>query len=37
MEQHIEFRGAMKMAGLFAKGGIRKQMLKDAKAFAEWE
>ena len=33
MEQHIEFKGAMKMAGLFAKSGIRKQMLKDAKAF----
>ncbi len=33
MEQHIEFKGAMKMAGLFAKTGIRRQMQRDAKAF----
>ena len=33
MEQHIRFKGSMKMAGLFAKSGIRRQMQKDAKAF----
>ena len=33
MEQHIRFKGAMKVAGLFAKGGIKRQMNKDAKAF----
>lgn len=33
MEQHIRFKGTMKMAGLFAKSGIRRQMQKDAKAF----
>jgi len=33
MEQHIEFKGALKMAGFLAKNGIKGHMMKNAQSF----